>query len=442
MKTILGFYRIPSLANNNPGVIGTFGEISRHAMTYSTEDRNYKFPEYPDTELVTLEVVDETGQVTVTNTEVMRIITSVGQWLYGQHVAGKIPQDKQRVQFLAGLKTEFPNLNWKSIGTIQRSAENANYMPTYVEFVLTDDGYEYEVKVWLSDKTLRIDYEPFKLTIIPPIVDLNQFINNASKVASLLSNVNQKHVIQKYNAIRNDNPETRLDTFDLTWHDPSDPESMLNTTWTYVAYGANATDIDNIKTSIRDYLATNSEYDNWKIIFPSLYEENDFTITPLWNNIAVPDSKLDQNLYQSGATIANASDIAVKTAPVSYGNIQNLTKHVNSNLEMISTYYRGMMLLALGNPSNQSGKIRLTQLYPDYSSVPLSADFERMEEATRQFAESLNNGLEYARQYSLNDAVPNGYYRIIRNNKHYVGFLQGSFQFLILTKVSYQNLLG
>ena len=439
MRSIKAFYRLSSLANNNPGVVATFGEIETHSLTYTTEDRNYKYPTYPNTELVTLQVVDDLQQPVVTTEALMQRITAVGEWLYEQHTKGAIPADALREQIYASLRVEFADLQWISMGELVRSAENSFFMPTHVEFIATDSSYEYHVKVWLSNKKLQEEYEPYTLYIIPPVDNLNQFINNTVTVAGILSGFTPKKMLQKYNAIRKDNPETRLDMFDLTWHDPEDSSSRIETSWGYVAYGVGATSLDNIKTGIRDYLAGNSQFDDWPSIFPSLYEENDFTLIPLWDNISVPETQVDQNLYASYSSIKELTAIAKRSTPTSYGTAANIEKHVAENLEIFSTFYRGMMFISIGNPSNLNRLVKLSTLYPDYSSVPISSDFERMEEATRTFAERLAICLETARTYREGDTVPSGYYRLNRNSKTYIAFLFNNYQYMVMTRDSYMS---
>lgn len=437
MRSITGFYRLSGLANNNPSVVATFGEIDRQTMTYTTEDRVYKYTNHPNTDLVTLQIVDELSQVVQTTDALMQRITAIGEWLYTQHVSGSIPANSLRDQFYSSLRTEFADFQWVSMGTLVRSAENGYFLPTHVEFIAADSSYEYSVKIWLANKNLLEEYEPFKLFIIPPVENLEQFINNTVSVAGVLSSNTPKKLINKYNSIRQTNPNTRLDTYDLTWHDPEDSESTLETSWAYVAYGIAATNIDNIKTAIRDYLASYSTYTDWPKIFPSLYEENDFTIIPLWNRIAVPETQLDQNLYASYSAINDVYELAKKLTPSSYGTAANIDTHIKANLEMFSTFYRGMLLISLANPSNQNRTTRLSKLYPDYSGVPLSGDFERMEEGTRYFAEMLNIALEHARTFRDNDSPPVGFYRVARNNKIYIAFIYNDFQYMILTRESF-----
>ena len=437
MRSIKAFYRLSSLANNNPGVVATFGEIETQSLTFTTEDRNYKYSTYPNTELVTLQVVDDLQQPVVTTEALMRRITAVGEWLYEQHIKGTIPADALREQIYASLRVEFADLQWISMGELVRSAENSFFMPTYVEFIATDSSYEYHVKVWLSNKKLQEEYEPYTLYIIPPVDNLNQFINNTVTVAGILSGFTPKKMLQKYNAIRKDNPETRLDMFDLTWHDPEDSSSRIETSWGYIAYGVGATNLDNIKTGIRDYLAGNSQYEDWPSVFPSLYEENDFTLVPLWDNISVRETQVDQNLYASYSSIKELTAIAKRSTPTSYGTAASIEKHIAENLEIFSTFYRGMMFISIGNPSNLNRLVKLSTLYPDYSSVPVSSDFERMEEATRTFAERLAICLEAARTYREGDTVPSGYYRLNRNSKTYIAFLFNNYQYMVMTRDSY-----
>lgn len=439
MRSIKAFYRLSSLANNNPGVVATFGEIETQSLTFTTEDRNYKYPTYPNTELVTLQVVDDLQQPVVTTEALMQRITAVGEWLYEQHIKGTIPADALREQIYASLRVEFADLQWISMGELVRSAENSFFMPTHVEFIATDSSYEYHVKVWLSNKKLQEEYEPYTLYIIPPVDNLNQFINNTVTVAGILSGFTPKKLLQKYNAIRKDNPETRLDMFDLTWHDPEDSSSRIETSWGYVAYGTGATSLDNIKTGIRDYLAGNSQYEDWPSIFPSLYEENDFTLVPLWDNISVRETQVDQNLYASYVSIKDLTAIAKRSTPTSYGTAASIEKHIAENLEVFSTFYRGMMFISIGNPSNLNRLVKLSALYPDYSSVPVSSDFERMEEVTRTFAERLAVCLETARTYREGDTVPSGYYRLNRNSKTYIAFLFNNYQYMVMTRDSYMT---
>lgn len=439
MRSIKAFYRLSSLANNNPDVVATFGEIETQSLTFTTEDRNYKYSTYPNTELVTLQVVDDLQQPVVTTEALMRRITAVGEWLYEQHIKGTIPADALREQIYASLRVEFADLQWISMGELVRSAENSFFMPTYVEFIATDSSYEYHVKVWLSNKKLQEEYEPYTLYIIPPVDNLNQFINNTVTVAGILSGFTPKKMLQKYNAIRKDNPETRLDMFDLTWHDPEDSSSRIETSWGYIAYGVGATSLDNIKTGIRDYLAGNSQYEDWPSVFPSLYEENDFTLVPLWDNISVRETQVDQNLYASYSSIKELTAIAKRSTPTSYGTVASIEKHIAENLEIFSTFYRGMMFISIGNPSNLNRLVKLSTLYPDYSSVPVSSDFERMEEATRTFAERLAICLEAAHTYREGDTVPSGYYRLNRNSKTYIAFLFNNYQYMVMTRDSYMT---
>lgn len=440
MYNIKGFYRQSRIADNNAGVVATFGELSRQSSTYSVEDRNYKFQEYPNTELVTMQVVNDLSQPAVITDTLGKKITAVGEWLYQQHVVGSIPANNQIDQFYASIRTEFAELNWISIGNLVRSAQNGYYMPTHVEFTVVDSGNTYNVKIWLADINFQNEYEPYTTHIIPPVDSVDQFINNTATMMGLLAANTPARVMGKYNVIRGKNPETRFDTFNLTWHDPNDSSSTIETSWAYIAYGAQGSSIDNIKIAIRDYLTANGPTTNWENIFPSLYQENDFTIIPLWDKIAVPQTQLDQNLYGSYTKIKDLYAMVKSKVPSTYGSTAAINTHVTNFVELFGTFYRGMIFAAVGNPNNIDSIKSLSMLYPDYSMVGVSdPDFERMEEDTRDFCELLNSALEKARIYRSSDSVPTGFYRLARDNRIYLAFIHKGFQYFILTRESFYN---
>lgn len=439
MRSIQGFYRVPSLADNTIGSVATFGELDQQQITYSTEERNYSYPDvYPNTELVTMQAVDELSQPVVVPDSTMKSIVSIGEWIVTQHKSGLIPADAQRSNFYAALQTQFGNVTWISMGALIRSAQNTYYAPTYVEFTITDSSYTYYVKVWLAAANFETEYGPYKTIIIPPVDDLSQFINNLTTVTGILGNNTISKTIAKYNAVRQSYPETSFSTYDLVWHDPNDSTSRIVTTFSYIAYGIAGTYVDNIKTAIREYLTQNSTYTKWNQIFPSLYEEADFTIIPIWDNIAVPSTQVDNNLYASYITVNNLTNIAYNFTPTSYGTSDVIKAHIAKNMELVSTFYRGMILASVANPNNQNSIVKLSLMYPDYTDTPTNtSDYERMQPSTRTFIETLNAGLEIARTLKESDTVPSGYYRTRRNNMVYVTFSYLDYEHMILTRDSY-----
>ena len=63
--------------------------------------------------------------------------------------------------------------------------------------------------------------------------------------------------------------------------------------------------------------------------------------------------------------MADLKAIATKAAPSSYGSAENIAAHITAHLELVSTFYRGMLLATLGNPSNLDRKLRVSDLFPD-----------------------------------------------------------------------------
>lgn len=437
MREIYGFYLMPKLANNNINVTATFGELSRQAKTYTTEDREYAFDAYTNAALQTFRVVNDVGQNITFTENIARNLVAVGDWIYSQHRGGHIPSEENRVRFDANISSEFTHITFAEIGPLKRSVETSNFAPTYLVMRLSDAGVEYTAKIYLSNETLLNDYEPYTVHIIPPVTSLESFTENTLTLHTALSGRSAKDIIDAYNVIRENNPNTALDTYPVTWVDPTNPDSRVSVSFTYVAYGVGGTNLDNVKAAIRDYLETNAPQHTWRNIFPQLYDERDISIIPLWDRISVPENSVDLNLYSSFTGLKDLIDLGIKLAPTSYGTDAVVKKYVTSHAEVFATPYRGMLLLTVANPANANGKDKLSKIYPDYSAIPSSADFERMTELTREFSLKLTQCLEIARTYNLSKSIPSGFFKLTRNNKTYIAFLNGDFQHLVLTRDSY-----
>lgn len=437
MREIYGFYLMPKLANNNIGITATFGELSRQAKTYTTEDREYAFDDYPNATLQTFRVVNNVGQNITFTEAVARNLVAVGDWVYKQHKAGAIPSEDNRVRFDASISAEFPHIKFTEIGLLKRSVETSYFAPVFLTMVMSDGGVEYTAKIYLSNEIFLNDYEPYAVHIIPPVASLESFTENTLVLHTALSERSAKDVIDAYNVIRDINPNTALDTFPVTWVDPTNQDSRVGVNFTYVAYGVGGTNLDNVKAAIRDYLETNAPQHTWRNIFPQLYDERDISIIPLWDRISVPGNSVDLNLYASFTGLSDLIKLGQELVPTAYGTDATLKKYVTSHAEVFSTPYRGMLLLTVANPANANGKDRLSKIYPDYSAVPSSADFERMEEKTREFSLKLTQALEIARTYNLSKTIPSGFFKLTRNNKTYIAFLNDGFQHLVITRDSY-----
>lgn len=442
MYTLKGFFSMPALANNNVNVVANIGELSTMSRTFTKEMREFSYPEqYPNTQLLTFKLVDESNQPISPLAAFTRKIVAIGEWLYAQHKAGAVPGEPQRDDFYANLQTQFPECDWTGMGALIASEQTPKNMPEWIEFKLSDETREYLVKVWLSDASFANTYDEFEIDVFPCVNPIDLLDNNASTVLNLLEARTISQIIQEARSAMGIHPYTDIDTLALTWHDPSGLPTTLTTQWVLICWGPAGRDIDNKKNAIRDYIAANSVKTNWQVILPELYQENEFVLIPLWDNISVPETSLDHGLYSSVVTTGGLNTKVKDRVPASYGSSASLTSFITANVQYMAVYYRGMMVASLANPSNTGGIKKITQLYSDYSyTPPTSPDFDRLSPNTRTFVEKLNDAIGRARTFGINNVVPNGFYRIIRNNRVYLSFVHGGFQFMVLTRETFNNI--
>lgn len=105
---------------------------------------------------------------------------------------------------------------------------------------------------------------------------------------------------------------------------------------------------------------------------------------------------------------------------------------------MLSTMYRGINLLAVGNPNNIGGHIKFKPMFPDYMAVSTDkGDFARMSTMTQEFILVLLEVLEMARRYTLNSTLAPGFIKATKGNREYIGFDYEGFTYYVLTRLGY-----
>lgn len=441
MQQIKGFYSMPALANNSTGTVGVFGELSPYALTFSESKQDYDNPSvYPSTSLVVFQSVNVSNQtITVPNT-IRDLILGVGQFLYNQHIAAAIPTQANAASFRTILDNEFPQFTDITIGEIVVGNVANQRMPTWVQMTYTSNGVTTNIKMWTSDQYFRNQYDLFKIYAIPPVANINTLNNSAPIVQNLVLQNTPNVLINSINNAKQfpSSVYTTIQTFQLTWNDPSNNGATLQTFWTLVIYGQAGIDTDVIKDAIRTYIDQNSNLTNWGNIYPDLYSENEFLIVPIWDRLATPDNAIDIGLFSASHRVGSLKDIATRSLPNGYAQTAAISTFLDSHLHVMATTYRSMSVLVLGNPNNQASMFSIDDLYPDYIAVPTtSPDFGRMEVETATFANQLVEALEKARIFSSTAPTPIGYLRVRRGNDYYLSFNLQGYNFIVLTRESF-----
>lgn len=439
MNDIKGFFNIPRLTNNNSDSVAKFGELSPVSKTFTRDPRTYESNSAPNVILSTFRAVNDAGDRLPLPPAVTNRILLLGQWLYNRYDAATIPNQIQSTLLVGDITNEF-GFTGVSIGTISAGTVASKRLPSWVRFVMVEATVSYQVKIWLEDEAFASQYEHRVIFAIPPtpqvddlrldIFGLTQVLTSANAVSSYV--LRESQITQNY-------PKTALVNYTLTWHDLSDPNRIMDTTWVLVVYGNAGTDQEAIKEAIREYIATQSSQGQWDIIYPSLYSENEFAVVPLWETLAVPETGGLQQLFSPTVTLAEMSSLSRPRLPVSYApNTAQGNAHLSNNLRFMPTNYRQVGCLILGNPNNASEVSDIKDLFPDITAIlSTSGDYSRMEADTRTFLELLMSALNEAYTVNINSVLPAQFTRAVRNNRIYVSFLHVGYQFMVLARISY-----
>lgn len=430
---------MPGLADNtNNGAVARFGELSTHAKTFTRDEKNFVNTAYPNVELVTFKLVDEGGAPVTPSTAFIAKLLAIGNWLYTQHTSGNVPSNANKEAFINSIIAEHSGISDVEIGEIVNGITTSRNLIDYISLALNDNDKKYYIKIWCSDSKFREQYEDYIIYTIPPIGSIDDLHTNVTALSNLVSEITPATIVDRANEIAAGFPYTKLVNIGLTWHDPENSQVTQKTNWYFVVYGDMGLDEDNLKNAVREYISQNSSKTNWDKVYPELYSENEFIIVPMWENMALPDGAASVGLYSSMVDYGELANIAKERIPTGYGQITNINTFVDKYLRVLSVYYRGMQVLALGNPSNSGSYFDLRDKFPDYTCVSTTdVDFSRMEPLTREFIITLNTALEYARTMNTNSVAPPGFNKITRGTRYYLTFNVQGHYFLVLLKASY-----
>lgn len=438
MNSIKGFSSLPSLADNSPGQIALFGELSTVSETFSRYKSNYANPAlYPGVEFIGFTTKNDIGSQITLNGTVSGHILQVMHWVYGQYNASAIPSNANKATFINSLVAEFPDMTLVSINEILNGSLSQR-MPDYIQWTFSDGGTDNSIKVWFSNSRFESQYDDYEIIVIPPVSVINQLNSNTAVVAALVAARTISEFTTQLAIANGGIPQTLIANLPLVWNDPVTVGATMTTNWSAVIYGAAGNDNDKIKAAVREYIANNSVLTVWPTIYPALYAENEFIVIPMWVDIASPESGLDVAMYRAATKAGLVFSRATTHVPSSYGSAIALPLFLNSNLEVASAFWRSINFLVVGNPNNMGGVYSFNQKFPDYMNLqPSSTDWGRLSVLTRNFIVKLNDALEKALTLTQISAVPVGYSRVVKSSKVYLSFTYGGFNYLVLSAGSF-----
>lgn len=99
--------------------------------------------------------------------------------------------------------------------------------------------------------------------------------------------------------------------------------------------------------------------------------------------------------------------------------------------------YRSLMVASIGHMENRDGTHRIEDLYPDWINTNTTQDFNRMNEATREWALTLAEAVMHAETYADYDNIPTGFMKVIREGLLYLTFTTNGINYLVLCKSNF-----
>lgn len=440
MYIMKGFMSMPNLADNRQDVVAPFGELPTQSMTFTRDMRNYSRTDKPDVELFSFKCIDEMLARVEPSAAFITSVLAFGQWVYQQHEAKLIPQNNNKPAFVNAITDQFPDMTAVVIGAILTGDEPDKNMPDYVQFKMLDGSRQYQLTIWFANTAFEQQYDEYEIFLIPPLPDINDLIDSKVAVNNKILELSPAYVVNGIQAIKQNKPETALISYELTWHDPSDFNAIMKTTWTAVIYGQAGADTEAIKDAIREYIGDNSTYENWDEIYPDLFSENEFVIIPMWDKYALQENALQVGLYSSMVRMKELTTETKYFLPSGYDKTINTGSYVDEYLTVGHSVYRTLSFGILGNPNNRDDVFDVLTIFPDYMALDTQdVDFVRMSTKTQNWALKLNEALDKAREYLPTDTIPVGYTRLIRRNFHYLAFEYEGYTYAVLTDYSYMR---
>lgn len=424
--SIKGFVSYGNLTNNQLNAVSPVGELSLRSSTFAKDRQHF----YTTTNTVPSSTVEVTvfsckntagvsQQVEGVLADLMR---DIGRWSYLHAINGDFDgiSDTYRTQFLAAYAASVESA---TVGMM--STDGTIWLPTYVTFfvrpeVVYDDGLpedaeQFRIRLWFSDTAFKQQYDEYDLAFIPPVEDLDSLFGSPYQVAEQLGLRTPPELTQLIQEASDNKPYTVVRSMNFKYHYKNNPQQTANAYWTFVIWSDYGDNVDTLKRDLAEWILDNSTHtrEEWSEIFPDIFTSTEVIITPLWNQIAVPNLTLDYAMYSPTILMEEAALLVQGTA----AGTGYTEPHVAANASFLSMPYKSIACLAVGGPENRDDKFRLFDFVPDYLAVPPSSiDFDRMSESTRFWAMKIYSMMATAETMGEFTDVPAGMSRLKRTN--------------------------
>lgn len=421
-----------NVPNNNADV----GELTTYAETYSKEIGVYADPDFQEYTIYNFHSKDNAGARVLVPSPLVSVMIELCDIVVQN--ASKYPGEHTTQTIIGKMMDNSARLKIDNVAVGPMLTWDGYSVCSWFSFSSTQLGVTNTNTVWLSIDSFLRNYSEYELVMVPPVDNLNLFFQPPATVRSMLAQTNIAQTMSRVQLARGSDPETTTHADVYDYVDPTDPSIRVPVPWIMLIYGGAGNNRDLIREELINYILSNSTSprSDWAIIFPDIFKVTEFVIAPFWQNMAIPARALNHGVFSPALA---ASEI---TPQMSYACPNYSNAHLVKNTLVLSHVFRSMQLAVCGGMENRGSLFKITDLYPDYITVPTtSTDFNRMSQETQRFALLLSDLLSLADVYDDNTNLPFGTTRTMRNNLRYLVRSIDNTQYLVLAKMSAPSLV-
>lgn len=428
MYKLRAFVTIPSLINNALGVVSPIGELSPTSETYSRERGSYTRPDYPDVRLVSFRSQLDDALIVVPTAHVTTSL-ALSQWLFTRAIGGSISEDKTStlVAMRAFFGSTVENLEMGDTVT------NGSYwFPQWISYSVLGQSQN-ECRLWYNNEAFSLQYDYSDIVIVSGVLPVDEFhLGKPNVDAKLDAYLMSEHTGRAQIAMQG-HPTTFYKSYEYDWVNPANTTQKRTTNWIVLVYGIAGNNEDLIKATLRDYLLANSSYtvEQWEVIFPEIFIPTEFYVTPFWNRYSLPELTLQQGIYSSSIPLAEL--------PTYRATFKGYTPdHIALNEVVVSTAWKGLSFLSVGNARNLNGKYRFNEMWPQFVNIPMGdLDYNRISPKTRDFMYKLTQTFLEAEKGTSYIDLTEGFTRVNREGVEYIALSYDRVQYLVPLKSTF-----
>jgi hypothetical protein len=433
MFVLKGFATHSAFTNNTPNQIHVIGELSQYSKSFSKDVGLYISSTLDNVQLNSF-IAQEAGvNIKLSETDktaIMTIITAV----YNRSIAagGAIYGDELENLLLA---------NHADIGRNFQCGPIVNdgryWVPAWIEWVLPSK--ESLVKVWFSNPAFEVEYDEFSITVVPPLVPLDDFFKHPTVVKNLIASRDHAETVEAIQAAKENKPESILRAEIFNYISPLVNTDRTPTNWTVLIYGPAGNNIDTIKDAMVDYVLKNSTHtrEEWTKILPDLFKRTEFLVLPQYTQYAIENREIEAGIYSPIANLKTAMEW-IKANAFNYP-----VAHIEMYADVFTHPYKSMSVCTIGSIENRDALFSIRQCFPDYIAVGTSSsDFDRMGADTRTWAEMISKMLIMADESNRYTTLPVGFGKLQRDGKWFVVKSFKNIHYLVAMKSNYEVTAG